>query len=120
MTCEELLAMVATRPDMDVNVIEGVTYVRHFPTKACFEVTGGSDSPWSQIEGVLVGRRPQRALSHMTRVIGYYSLIENWNMSKIGELAARHAGDYAVSVGGSIKGGGLPWRPMESEEVARC
>jgi ribonucleoside-triphosphate reductase len=34
---------------------------------------------------------------HITRIVGYYSRIENWNKSKIGELADRHRGNYAVS-----------------------
>jgi len=33
---------------------------------------------------------------HMTRVVGYYSKIHNWNKSKIGELADRHEGEYCV------------------------
>lgn len=33
---------------------------------------------------------------HVTRVVGYYSRIQNWNKSKVGELQDRHAGDYAV------------------------
>jgi ribonucleoside-triphosphate reductase (formate) len=32
----------------------------------------------------------------VTRIVGYYSRISNWNKSKIGELADRHKGDYAV------------------------
>jgi len=32
----------------------------------------------------------------LTRIVGYYSRINNWNKSKIGELRDRHAGNYAV------------------------
>lgn len=32
----------------------------------------------------------------ITRIVGYYSRIENWNKSKRGELKDRHRGDYAV------------------------
>ncbi len=33
-----------------------------------------------------------------TRVVGYFSKIQNWNKSKrFGELPARERGDYAVS-----------------------
>lgn len=35
-------------------------------------------------------------VKHMTRVVGYYSLVENWNPSKIGELKDRQKGDYVV------------------------
>ena len=33
----------------------------------------------------------------ITRIVGYYSRINNWNKSKIGELADRHKGNYSVS-----------------------
>jgi len=32
----------------------------------------------------------------MTRVVGYYSRIQNWNKSRKGELKARQAGNYKV------------------------
>lgn len=33
----------------------------------------------------------------VTRIVGYYSRIVNWNKSKIGELKDRHKGKYSVS-----------------------
>lgn len=33
----------------------------------------------------------------MTRVVGYYSRINNWNKSKLGELKDRHLGQYHVN-----------------------
>ncbi len=38
-----------------------------------------------------------RLLHHMTRVVGYYSMVANWNKSKLGELKDRQVGDYALS-----------------------
>ena len=35
-------------------------------------------------------------LHGVTRIVGYYSRINNWNKSKIGELHDRHQGDYGV------------------------
>lgn len=32
----------------------------------------------------------------VTRIVGYYSRISNWNKSKIGELQDRHKGNYGV------------------------
>lgn len=52
---------------------------------------------WSVLEDVLTCKREPQVLYHMTRVVGYYSRVENWNKSKIGELADRHKGDYAVA-----------------------
>lgn len=37
----------------------------------------------------------------VTRIVGYFSRISNWNRSKIGELKDRHQGNYSVSLLGS-------------------
>ena len=33
----------------------------------------------------------------ITRIVGYFSRISNWNKSKLGELKDRHKGDYSVA-----------------------
>lgn len=33
----------------------------------------------------------------MSRVVGYYSKIDNWNAAKVAEFADRQAGDYAIT-----------------------
>lgn len=35
-------------------------------------------------------------LRGVTRIVGYYSKVKNWNRSKIGELKDRHVGNYSV------------------------
>lgn len=35
-------------------------------------------------------------LHGVTRIVGYYSRVSNWNKSKIGELNDRHMGRYSV------------------------
>ena len=40
----------------------------------------------------------------VTRIVGYYSRINNWNKSKLGELKDRHRGNYSVA--------GAPVRPV--------
>jgi hypothetical protein len=52
---------------------------------------------WDVIEDVLLGKREPQVLQHMTRVVGYFSRVENWNKSKVGELRDRHKGDYSVA-----------------------
>ena len=37
-----------------------------------------------------------RDVSQITRVVGYYSRVSNWNASKVGELRDRHKGNYGV------------------------
>lgn len=38
-------------------------------------------------------------LTHMTRIVGYYSRVNNWNPSKLGELGDRHNGRYVINNG---------------------
>ena len=64
---------------------EAVYVVRHQPTNlltglTVAEITGHD---WSVVEALLTGRRNPLALQHMTRVVGYFSRVENWNASKI-------------------------------------
>ncbi len=53
-------------------------------------------SDWDIIEEVLTCKREPVALQRMTRVVGYFSRIDNWNKSKLGELKDRHSGTYAL------------------------
>jgi hypothetical protein len=55
--------------------------------------------PWETIEAIVTGKRDAHVLDHMTRVVGYYSRIQNWNRSKLGELRDRQAGRYQVGQG---------------------
>ncbi len=52
---------------------------------------------WQILEDVLVGKREPQVLQHMTRVVGYFSRVENWNKSKIGELKDRQKGNYSIA-----------------------
>ncbi len=52
---------------------------------------------WGILEDVLTGKREPQVLQHMTRVVGYFSRVENWNKSKVGELKDRQKGNYAVA-----------------------
>ncbi|MHC4887346.1 MAG: hypothetical protein ACYTGH_19900, partial [Planctomycetota bacterium] len=69
------------------------------PSKLVTQLPAGAveASEWADLEDVLVGNREPQILYHMTRVVGYYSRVENWNQSKIGELEDRHAGNYCVA-----------------------
>jgi len=86
--------------DGEVRKAKGVSHViiRHSPTgmevKLPFDAVKQTD--WETLYGVMTGRREPAVLQHMTRVVGYYSKIENWNPSKIGELYDRQKGDYQL------------------------
>ena len=49
------------------------------------------DLEWPKIKHAVIGGRD---VIHITRIVGYYSHVENWNQSKVGELKDRRKGDY--------------------------
>lgn len=51
--------------------------------------------PWKDLEEVMTGKRDPHVMTHLTRIVGYYSRISNWNPSKLEELKDRHKGNYA-------------------------
>lgn len=54
------------------------------------------EGDWDTLRALLHDEREPDALSHMTRIVGYYSKLQDWNQSKIGELRDRHVGNYAI------------------------
>ena len=51
---------------------------------------------WKELEGVLTGKREARVMIHLTRIVGYYSRISNWNLSAKAQLRDRQKGQYAL------------------------
>jgi hypothetical protein len=49
---------------------------------------------WETLRAIIIGDREPVVLSHLSRVVGYFSRIDNWNRSKLGELKDRHKGSY--------------------------
>jgi len=45
---------------------------------------------------MLYGKRAPKIMTHITRIVGYYSQLQNWNPSKIAELNDRHKGQYTL------------------------
>jgi len=72
--------------------------VKHGPTKATYQIEPDAiiGIDWKTLESILCGKRDAKILTQMTRVVGYYSKVENWNKSKLGELKGRHGGDYRI------------------------
>lgn len=52
---------------------------------------------WDDLCSVLGGHRDPSVLQHMTRIVGYFSRVSNWNTSKVAELADRHEGEYSIT-----------------------
>ncbi|MFW5857846.1 MAG: hypothetical protein ACOCX4_08210 [Planctomycetota bacterium] len=84
---------------IDKNSEGGQFIIEHITSKMATILPAAAveKADWDVLQDILVGRREPEVLYHMTRVVGYYSRVENWNQSKIGELTDRHAGDYAVA-----------------------
>jgi hypothetical protein len=70
--------------------------VGHKPSGITTQIPAASveGADWDVLESVLVGDREPEMLYHMTRVVGYYSRVQNWNASKMGELKDRQRGNY--------------------------
>jgi hypothetical protein len=73
-------------------------FVRHHPREAIWAVTVSAilGHGWAELEDVLTGRREPRIMRHIARIVGYYSLVRNWNLSKRAELRDRHRGSYTL------------------------
>jgi hypothetical protein len=54
------------------------------------------DNSWDDLCPILTGQCEPTKLTHMTRVVGYYSMVSNFNPSKVGELKDRMRGNYAI------------------------
>lgn len=52
----------------------------------------------TELSEVLTGVRPAAALDVITRVVGYYSRVSNWNRSKLSELKNRQSGLYDLPI----------------------
>lgn len=59
---------------------------------ACIHITDSAieDNDWQTIQKQLPN------LAYVTRVVGYFSQINNWNVSKQAELKDRQKGNYSV------------------------
>ena len=49
-----------------------------------------------QVIEILQHKREPKVLSHMCRIVGYYSVMDNWNISKLQEQKDRRKGNYGV------------------------
>lgn len=54
-------------------------------------------SEWESLYDIATGKREPSVLQHMTRIVGYFSVTDNWNPSKIGELKDRQKGNYTIA-----------------------
>jgi len=65
-------------------------------SKFAVSISAIRDHGWDELEAVLTGQRQPRVMTHVTRIVGYFSQLQNWNRSKLAELRDRRKGDYGV------------------------
>lgn len=73
-------------------------FVEELHTGNVFRISAQAiqDNTWEDIADVIRGIKEANTLYHFSRVVGYFSRLDNWNKSKIGELKDRHRGDYEI------------------------
>ena len=64
-----------------------------FDTVAHFSLEAIEKNDWPVLKSQV---NQGKNVHHITRIVGYYSRVENWNKSKKGELKDRHKGDYNI------------------------
>jgi len=91
----EELTGVGVLPDLS----NGVVVVSHKTSglTSKIPVADIEELEWELLYDLISGKREPIALRQMTRVVGYYSRVENWNQSKLGELKDRRKGVYTVA-----------------------
>ena len=99
---QAFVELVRAHPDLglvSVDADEEAIYLKRPSTGLCFRLTLQAvlEHEWEELAAVFADRRPPNVLSHITRIVGYYSRVENWNKSKHSELADRQKGDYYIS-----------------------
>ena len=80
-------------PEEDMVVVEDL----QTGYKTSFNASVILEHEWPTLLDIALGKKNIAPLYHVTRIVGYYSRIENWNKSKLGELADRRRGNYAVA-----------------------
>jgi len=72
--------------------------ILYIPRQVVWEMlaTTITQTEWPVVRDIFSGKREAQVLDHMTRIVGYYSKVKNFNQSKIGELRDRHAGNYRI------------------------
>jgi len=54
------------------------------------------ENTWEDLEDLFLGKRNPEIMKWQSRIVGYYSRIRGWNMSKREELKDRHRGQYLL------------------------
>lgn len=99
MTLSDFFMKIEEAEDINGIAIGGGEFmVEHLPSGIVTALTPSAilGNNWDTIYEILAMKREPEPIFHMSRVVGYYSRVENWNESKVGELADRHKGNYSI------------------------
>ncbi len=105
MTGHEFYAHVDKHPDLEwLDVAEdfpdlgdvAIIADRARDTQLAIAISSIRENSWEDLEDVLTGKRQAKIMTHLTRIVGYYSRVSNWNRSKLAELRDRQLGNYAT------------------------
>ena len=83
---------IGDNPEVDAITVEDT----RTGYKTTFRVPVILELEWDKLQAIATGEERIDPLYHISRIVGYYSRIENWNKSKLGELSDRRAGRYAI------------------------
>ena len=102
MTLHQMLELLDGQPAIEKVgvVLEGNPSVllHHKPSGLTTQIpiSGIDNLDEKTLLAILSGEREPKVLRHMTRIVGYFSNIHNWNDSKLGELRDRRKGNYSI------------------------
>ncbi len=86
--------------EKDLIVVEDTSKDEGFHGKYIeLDFTEVTEKPLDQLMDILNLKRKAKCLDQITRIVGYYSRVDNWNKSKIGELRDRVLGRYEGGYG---------------------
>jgi len=87
----EWLSSVEGKKESGNGVIIGCTKTGH---KFFIALSAIIKNDWETLSDILFGKRQPRIMTQMSRIVGYYSQVHNWNPSKKQELIDRRRGNY--------------------------
>jgi hypothetical protein len=81
-----------------IDITDDTFVVKHVPTgyHLFIVVDAILELDYDTIKRFAAGLQRLDPLYHVSRIVGYYSRIQNWNKSKHGELRDRRKGTYTI------------------------
>jgi len=79
--------IVDENPERCAFVVEELRSGSRWKTRFSLQAVCGDG--WNRLRALALAEVPPNPLIHITRIVGYFSSTDNWNKSKLGELADR-------------------------------